>query len=73
MTIVKISSKGQVVIPKDLRRKFKVASGTLVNVYEKDGHIIVDPLPQDPVKAACGMFKDAPSLTKSLLKSRQCE
>ncbi len=71
MAIVKTSPKGQVVIPKNLRRKFKVVSGTLVRVYEKDGHIIVDPVPEDPVDAACGMFKNAPSLTKALLKSRK--
>ncbi|MDP6626173.1 MAG: AbrB/MazE/SpoVT family DNA-binding domain-containing protein [Nitrospinota bacterium] len=71
MAIVKTSPKGQVVIPKDIRRKFNVVAGKLINVFEKDGHIILEPLPDDPIDAACGMLKDGPSLTKALLKSRK--
>ena len=71
MAIVKTSPKGQVVIPKQIRRKFNVNSGSLVNVYEKDGHIIVDPLPDDPIETACGMLEKGSSLTKALLKSRR--
>lgn len=71
MPIVKTSYKGQVVIPKEIRRKFKVTVGKLVNVYEKDGHIIVDPLPEDPIESACGSLKRGPSLIRSLLKQRR--
>ncbi|MEE9164772.1 MAG: AbrB/MazE/SpoVT family DNA-binding domain-containing protein [Nitrospinota bacterium] len=71
MAIVKTSPKGQVVIPKNIRRKFNVVAGKLINVFEKDGHIILEPLPDDPIDAACGMLKDGPSLTKALLKSRK--
>lgn len=71
MVIVKTSPKGQVVIPKNIRRKFNVVTGKLINVFEKDGHIVLEPLPDDPVDAACGMFKDGPSLTKALRKSRK--
>ncbi len=71
MAIVKTSPKGQVVIPKQIRRKLNVSTGSLVNVYEKDGHIIVDPLPDDPIEAACGMLENGPSLTKTLLKTRR--
>jgi AbrB family looped-hinge helix DNA binding protein len=71
MVIVKTSPKGQVVIPKNIRRKFNVVTGKLINVFEKDGQIVLEPLPDDPVEAACGMFKDGSSLTKALLKSRK--
>ena len=71
MAIVKTSPKGQVVIPKNIRRKFNVVAGKLINVFEKDGHIILEPLPDDPIDAACGMLKDGPSLTKALLKNRK--
>lgn len=71
MAIVKTSPKGQVVIPKNIRRKFNVVAGKLINIFEKDGHIILEPLPDDPVDAACGMLKGGPSLTKALLKSRK--
>ena len=71
MAIVKTSPKGQVVIPKQIRRKLNVSTGSLVNVYEKDGHIIVDPLPDDPIEAACGMLEKGPSLTKALLATRR--
>ena len=71
MVIVKTSPKGQVVIPKNIRRKFNVVTGKLINVFEKDGQIVLEPLPDDPVEAACGMFMDRSSLTKALRKSRK--
>jgi bifunctional DNA-binding transcriptional regulator/antitoxin component of YhaV-PrlF toxin-antitoxin module len=33
----KISSRGQLVIPVDLRKKYKLEAGTLVRIGERDG------------------------------------
>jgi len=40
-----ISSKGQLVIPASLRRKYKLKSGTRVSFEEVDGKITISPDP----------------------------
>lgn len=37
-----VTTKGQIVIPAKLRRKFGIRKGTQVFVYEKDGEIVVE-------------------------------
>jgi len=41
MTAVKVTSKGQVTIPADLRRKFRIEEGSKVEIVEEDGRIVV--------------------------------
>jgi AbrB family looped-hinge helix DNA binding protein len=41
MTEVTVTSKGQVTIPADLRRKFKIEEGSKVEILEEDGRIVV--------------------------------
>ena len=44
MAIVKATVKGQIVIPADIRKKFRIVRGTCLNVYEQGKKIIVEPL-----------------------------
>jgi len=57
MPVVKTSSKGQIVIPVEIRKKFGIKPGQKVN--------------EDPIKALRGILKGKPSLTKSLLAERK--
>jgi len=41
MTEVTVTSKGQVTIPADLRRKFSIEEGSKVEIVEEDGRIVV--------------------------------
>lgn len=41
MTEVTVTSKGQVTIPADLRRKFRIEEGSKVEIVEEDGRIVV--------------------------------
>ena len=54
-----ISEKGQVVIPKELRDKYGIATNGEVVVTEVEGHIAVLPAPKDPIKALRGSVKFA--------------
>ncbi len=47
---VKISSKGQLVIPKYLRDAFGLKPGKTVMITSADNRIIIIPKPDDPVK-----------------------
>src|ERR1043166_4399943 len=57
MPIMSISEKGQVVIPKELRDKYGIATDAEVVVTEVEGHIAVLPAPKDPIKALRGSVK----------------
>ncbi len=71
MTVVKATEKGHVIIPAELRRKYKIKKGSKVCVYEGEGNVIViKPVPDDPIEASKGMLKGKTSLLKALLKDR---
>ena len=52
--IATVSSKGQVVIPAALRKKFRIKAGTRLAVGERDGQITLTPNPYDALLALRG-------------------
>ena len=48
---IKIASKGQITIPRDMRDKLEIGDGMYLSGYIKDGSIVLRPLPQDDNKA----------------------
>lgn len=71
MVITRATSKGQVVIPVELRKKYNIIKGTRLAISAGEGNVIlVRPVPDDPVKASRGILKGKTSLTKALLKDR---
>lgn len=66
----KVSAKGWVVIPARLRRKYGIEPGTIVEIEDADGKIVVFPRVKDPIKDARGMLAGGPSLTQDLLVER---
>ncbi len=74
MPVVKISAKGQVVIPAELRRKIGLEPGDRVLVaLAGEKRLTIEPVPDDPIEATCGMLRGGPSLTKALLKERRAD
>lgn len=71
MSVMTTSSKGQVVIPKKVRDKVGIKTGSRVIVKAVDGHVEIHPLPENPVEYYCGIFKEGSSLTKALIKERK--
>ena len=68
-----VSTKGWVVIPKDLRDKYGLKKGTRVQVMDYGDLLALVPLPDDPVAALHGMLEGGPSLTADLLAERARE
>ena len=73
MPAVKISSKGQVVIPVEIREKLGNKPGKMVNLSLDGEKVVITPHPEDPIKALRGSLKGKPSLTKALLEERKEE
>jgi AbrB family looped-hinge helix DNA binding protein len=73
MLISTVSSKGQIVIPKEIRDKLGIKPKQKVLLKVVKGHAVIEPLPDDPVEYFCGIFKEGASLTEALLKQRSEE
>ena len=50
MTVVSLSSKGQLTLPEGVRKKLGLSKGDMLAVVEKDGQIILSPVSILPVK-----------------------
>lgn len=73
MDSVSVTTKGQIVIPADLRKKYGIHKGTRVRVLDVDGEIVVRPLLEDPVRQGRGCLKGGKSLLKALVEDRVME
>ncbi len=71
MPVVKTSSKGQIVIPKEVREKLGITPGKKVLLRVVDDHAEMTLLPDDPIKASRGIFKGRASLAEELLAERK--
>ncbi len=71
---VTFTSKGQLVIPAELRRKHKIEAGTKVKVFEDHlGRIVLQPITDEYIDRVRGMFADGPDLLASWLKDHREE
>ena len=68
-----VTSKGQLVIPARLRRRFGIKKGTLVAFREDDGWIIVQPVTREFISGLRGSLKGEPSALEILLEERKRE
>ncbi|MFH1351190.1 MAG: AbrB/MazE/SpoVT family DNA-binding domain-containing protein [Pseudomonadota bacterium] len=71
MAIVKMSSKGQVVIPKEVRDKLGITPGKKVVFRVVGEHAEIQALPDDPIKSMRGIIKGGRSLAKELISERK--
>ncbi|HKZ83279.1 MAG TPA: AbrB/MazE/SpoVT family DNA-binding domain-containing protein [Anaerolineae bacterium] len=70
MTITTVSSKGWVVIPVELRKKYDLRPGARVVLVDYGGVLAIVPAMSDSVKESAGILKGGASLTKALLRER---
>ena len=67
MTMLTVSSKGWVVIPAELRRKYDLQPGSRVMLVDYGGVLALVPALDDPVEQAHGLLAGRKSsLTKAL-------
>jgi len=66
-----VTTKGQLVIPSKLRRKFGIRKGTQVAFVEEEQRLILQPLTPEYVHSLRGSLKGDGSAMKILLEERK--
>ena len=65
-----VTSKGQLVVPAKLRRRYGIKPGTKVCFIERGNEILFQPVTKEYIRSVCGMLKSETSVTQELLKER---
>jgi len=68
-----VTTKGQLVIPARLRRRFGIKKGTVVTFTEDNGRLIVQPVTREFIRGLRGSLKGGPSALAALLEERKRE
>ncbi|HEX4311797.1 MAG TPA: AbrB/MazE/SpoVT family DNA-binding domain-containing protein [Acidobacteriaceae bacterium] len=68
-----VSTKGQFVIPADIREALGIRPGTKIAVLREGNRIILEPVNKEYVRALRGCTSGGPSMTDALLKERREE
>ncbi len=68
--VITVSGKGQIVIPREVRRRLQITPGRKLLIKIKGDSAVMTPLPDNPVEHFCGIFKEGLSLTEGLLEER---
>ena len=68
-----VTTKGQLVIPARLRRRFGIKKGTTICFLEEGGRIVVQPVTRQFIRGLRGSLKREPSALDLLLKERKRE
>jgi len=65
-----VTTKGQLVIPAGIRRRFGIKAGTRVRFIERAGEIVLQPITSAAIRGLCGVLKSDRSITADLLAER---
>lgn len=65
-----VTSKGQLVVPAKLRRRYGIKPGTKVCFIERGKEIVFQPVTKEYIRSLCGMLRSETSMTDELLKER---
>jgi len=65
-----VTTKGQLVIPSKLRRKYGIRKGTRVAFTEQEGRLVLQPLTREFIDSLCGWLKGSKAL-EYLLEERK--
>ncbi len=73
MPTAKVSVKGQIVLPAELRRRHGILPGMTVQVVDAADHLVIVTSATDPVKDLRGLLRGGDSLIDALMDERRAE
>ena len=76
MNTAYVTSKGQLVVPSRIRRRFGIKPGTRINFVEEGDRIIFQPVTREYIDSFCGIFSRKPgekSVVQELIEERRAE
>jgi AbrB family looped-hinge helix DNA binding protein len=68
-----VTSKGQLVVPARLRRRFGIKPGTAIRFIERDGEILFQPVTREFIRSLQGSLRANGSATEDLLRDRAAD
>lgn len=68
---LRISEKGWVVIPSQLRKRYALSPGTEVQIVDYGGVLAIIPVRPHPVETSAGMLSGGKPLTEALLEDHR--
>jgi AbrB family looped-hinge helix DNA binding protein len=68
-----VTSKGQLVIPSKMRKRYGIKPGTRVNFFEEKDGIKIVPLTAEIIDANKGFLKTGGKLLRALMKEKKKE
>jgi AbrB family looped-hinge helix DNA binding protein len=68
-----MSSKGQIVIPAELRARLGLAAGTKVIIRQQENGLVLEPINEDFIRRLCGSCKGANSLVEARDREHRME
>ena len=69
--ITLVSTKGQFVIPSEMRESLGIEPGTRISVTQEGTRIILEPVSEEMVDRTQGLFKGKSSLSEELKRQRR--
>jgi len=73
MTITTISSKGQIIIPEKLRKKYNIEKGKKFIITDDDKNIILTPISEDYFLNRAGILKGKGKALTELMEEKKRE
>ena len=71
MHYVRVTTKGRIVIPTQLRRRLGIKAGSKVCFIERGDDILFQPVTKEYIRSICDMLKSRASMTSELLRERK--
>jgi AbrB family looped-hinge helix DNA binding protein len=68
-----VTTKGQLVVPSKIRKKFNITKGTRVAFIEQNGKLIIQPLNRNYFDALAGILGTDGDMLKSLADDKKRE
>jgi len=70
MTTTVVTSKGQIVIPSKLRRRFNIKKGTKLYIEERGDELVLRAITPEYFEKMAGVLQTKGKLSKALLEER---